>query len=213
MFRNLSSTLAATNATKADAKKSMSPSLRADIYSAMDQVKSWLMGGVGGGQAGDGVSFGPILSTIQKHFPDTKIGLDSVGQAEGEAAIVVGGVTNMIMEMSKWDGMASGMAMRTWVEALAEAYGRIPSKSTSGRKDMVARGITRGVNQSTDISLMTREFAARIQIISLLKTGECAPGKAAKMMTELPISVSSRIYGSGSEEARQGEALWSSKFI
>ncbi|KAH7929560.1 hypothetical protein BV22DRAFT_1102367 [Leucogyrophana mollusca] len=199
MFRNLSSTLAAVNANgaKADDKKSMSPSLRSDIYSIVDQAKPWLIGGMGG-QAGDGVSYQSIVTTIQKHFAQTKVGLDSVGNAEGETSIVVAGITNMILEMSKWDGMAGGMAMRTWVDALSEAHGRISggaSGTRGNRKEQVGRGITRGINQLTDVTLMTREFAARIQIISLLK------------------SVNTKIHGAGSDEARQGEALWSSKFI
>jgi len=193
MFTNLRSTLAGANST--EAKKVINPTLRSDIYSAIDNSKSWIIGGLGGGQAGDGVSVGPIVKTIQKHFPDVKIGMDSMGHADGEVAIVVGGIVNMILEMSKWDAMAAAMAMRTWVETLTEAYGRVPNTRPGGRKDLVARGITKGVNHNADVSLMTREFAARIQIISLLKT------------------VSSKIHGVGSDEARQGEALWSSKFI
>jgi hypothetical protein len=41
-----------------------------------------------------------------------------------------------------------------------------------GRKEMVGNGIVKGVNEMTDVSPLTREFAPRIQIISLLKTGE-----------------------------------------
>lgn len=116
MFTNLRNTLAAANST--EAKKVMSPTLRSDIYSAIDNSKSWIIGGLGGGQAGDGVSVGPIVTTIQRHFPNVKIGMDSMGQADGEVAIVVGGIVNMILEMSKWDAMAAAMAMRTWVETL-----------------------------------------------------------------------------------------------
>lgn len=154
MFRNLSRQLAAAATTgDAEAKKVMSPNLRSDIYSAVDQAKSWVIGGLGGGQAGDGVSYGAMLSAIQKHFPDTKLGLESVGQAEGEVAVIVGGITNMIMEFSKWESMSGGMAMRTWVDSLIEAHGRV---SAGTRKDAIARGITRGINQNTDVTLMTR---------------------------------------------------------
>ncbi|KAF9461829.1 hypothetical protein BDZ94DRAFT_1262718 [Collybia nuda] len=193
MFRNLSSQLAAAaTGSNAEAKKVMSPNLRSDIYSAIDQAKSWIIGGLGGGQAGDGVSYGAILSTIQKHFPEAKLGLESVGHAEGEVAVIVGGITNMTMEFSKWESMSGGMAMRTWVDGLVEAHGRVAPGS---RKDSIAKGITRGINQNTDVTLMTKDFTAKIQIISCLKT------------------VSTRIYGPGSDEARQGEAVWSSKFI
>jgi len=44
MFRNLSSTLAAANAVNgAKTENSMSPNLRSDIYTAMDEVKPWLI--------------------------------------------------------------------------------------------------------------------------------------------------------------------------
>lgn len=204
MFSSLSSALAASASSspqgKSD-KKSISPSLRTDIYNTIDQAKPWLIG-ASPRQAGDGVSYQPILSLIQSHFPELKVGLDAARNVEHESAVIVAGITNMILEMSKWDGMAGAMAMRTWVDALGDAHGKIsisgaPSTGAKGasRKDQVGRGITRGINQLTDVTLMTREFAARIQIISLLK------------------SVNTKIHGAGSDEARQGEALWSSKFI
>ncbi|KAF8883297.1 Neutral/alkaline non-lysosomal ceramidase-domain-containing protein [Infundibulicybe gibba] len=168
MFRNLATQLTA-GGNDADAKKVMSPSLRSDIYGAIDQVKTWLAGGRGGGQAGDGVSYGPMLATIQKHFPQSKMGLEYIGHADHEVSIIVGGVTNMILEMSKWESMAGGMAMRTWVEALVDAHGKVKAGPT---KEAIARGITRGINQNTDVTLMTREFTAKIQIISALKTGK-----------------------------------------
>ncbi|KIK93882.1 hypothetical protein PAXRUDRAFT_828534 [Paxillus rubicundulus Ve08.2h10] len=177
MFKNWQMTLETASGAKADAK-TMSPTLRTDIYSSVDQAKPWLIGGglgAGGRQAGDGVSFQPILTTIQKHFPDMKLGLESVGNVEAEVAVIVAGVTNMALEMSKWDGMAGGMTMRTWVNTLSDAHGKIPASpdARGNRKDQVGRGITRGINQLTDVTLMTREFAARIQIISLLKSGKC----------------------------------------
>ncbi|KAJ7766200.1 hypothetical protein B0H16DRAFT_1309503 [Mycena metata] len=189
MFRQLSNQLAAAAKTT-DVPKAMAPTLRTDIYTAMDQTKSWLVGTAG--QAGDGMSFGSVLATIQKHFPDTKIGLEHIGSAENEVQNIVCGVTNMILEMSKWEGMAGGMAMRTWSDALVEAYGRIP---TGSRKQSVAKGIVSGISQKTDIALMTKEFTAKIQIISSLK------------------SVCSRIYGAGSADARQAEAVLSSRLI
>jgi len=190
MFRNLSSQIAAAATGNADAKKTMSPTLRADIYSAVDQAKSWITGKLG--QAGDGVSYGAILSTIQKHFPEVKLGLESVGNAESEVAVIVGGITNMVLEYSKWESMSGGMAMRTWVDGLVDAHGKVAAGS---KRDMISKGITRGINQNTDVSLMTSDFTSRIQIMSCLRT------------------VNSRIYGSGTDEARQGEAVWSSKFI
>ncbi|KAF9058680.1 hypothetical protein BDP27DRAFT_1432408 [Rhodocollybia butyracea] len=185
MFRGLTQ-LAGTTADK----KSISPSLRSDIYTAIDQFKAWINGGLG--QAGDGVSYTSVLNTIQKHFPNAKIGLESLGQTEVEVAVVVGGVTNMILEMSKWEALGGGMAMRTWVDNLGNVYASIPP---STKKETIGRGIVRGLNQNTDYSLMTREFTAKIQIISCLK------------------SLFPKIYGAGSEQTRQAEAMLSSKLI
>ncbi|EFI28076.1 hypothetical protein CC1G_14102 [Coprinopsis cinerea okayama7 len=191
MFRNLANQIA-NGGKDADAKKTMSPTLRSDLYDAMDKTKSWLSGGLGGGQAGDGVSYGPILTLIQKHFPNLKLGLELIGHAEHEVSAIVGGVTDMALELSKWEPMAGGMAVRTWADALVEGHKR----ATAGtRKDIIAKGITRGLNYNTNVALMTPEFTAKIQIISCLK------------------SVSSKLYGAGSDEARQSEAIWSSKFM
>ncbi|KIK60283.1 hypothetical protein GYMLUDRAFT_244308 [Collybiopsis luxurians FD-317 M1] len=164
--------------------------LRSDIYTAVDQCKVWMNGGHG--QVGDGVSYASVLSTIQKHFPNAKIGLEALGQTEVEVAVVVGGITNMILEMSKWESLAGGMAMRTWVDTLANMYTAVPQSS---KKEAISRGILRGINQNTDYALMTKDFTARIQVVSSLK------------------SLFPKIYGTGSEEARQAEALLSSKLI
>jgi len=159
-------------ATKsANTKKVLSPALRPDIYTLVDQTKSWMIGHGGSsnaGQPGDGLSYKSLFSTIQKHFPNTpqKPGMELHSQAEGEIAIVVGGVTNMILELSKWEGMAAGMAMRTWVDGLVEAHSKASQKTT------IAQGVSRGLGQFTDASLLTKDFTTRIQIISCLKTGE-----------------------------------------
>ncbi|KAJ7208837.1 hypothetical protein GGX14DRAFT_110097 [Mycena pura] len=190
MFRQLSNQLAAA-AKSTEQPKAMAPTLRTDIYAAIDQAKAWLVGG-GLGQAGDGVSYSSILEPIQKHFPAVKMGLEKIGSAENEASVVVCGVTNMILEMSRWEGMASGMAMRTWADSLVEAHGRLPG---GARRDGIAKGIVRGISQNADITLMTKEFTAKIQIMSSLK------------------SVCSGIYGAGNPEARQAEAVLNSRFI
>ncbi|KAG6816656.1 hypothetical protein H0H87_004299 [Tephrocybe sp. NHM501043] len=167
MFRNFSSQIAAAAVSKDDSKKVMSPTLRSDVYKVVDQAKVWISGTRG--QAGDGVSYGALLSTIQKHFPEVKLGLESVGHAEHEVALIVGGITNMIMEYSMWDSMSGGLAMRTWVDSLIGAYGKA---ATGQKKDAIAKGITRGINHNTDVNLMTKDFTARIQIISALKSSE-----------------------------------------
>ncbi|KAG6849608.1 hypothetical protein H0H93_006965 [Arthromyces matolae] len=189
--RILSNQIAAAANLDGDKKKKvMSPTLRSDIYTTIDQTKSWITGVRG--KPGDGVSYGTILSIIQKHFPDSRLKLESVEQADNEVALIVGGITNMIMEYSMWESMSGGMAMRTWVDTLVGAHGKAAREEN---KDAIAKGITRGINHNTDVGLMTKDFTARIQMISALK------------------SVSAKIYGSGTDEARQSEAVWSSKFI
>ncbi|KAF9525004.1 hypothetical protein CPB83DRAFT_860391 [Crepidotus variabilis] len=191
MFGNFTSRL--TNSNSSTEKKVLSPTLRPDIYSLVDQTKIWLLSDSTAGQPGDGVTYGPLLTVIQKHIPSVKKpGLEAFGQVEGEVAVIVGGITSMILELSRWEGLSSGMAMRTWVDGLVDAHSKA---TTATRKDAIAKGITHGLNRFTDASLLTKDFTTRIQVISCLKT------------------VSSRIYGAGTEEARQSEAMWSSKFI
>jgi len=193
MFRNFANQLTAAAGTNGGAKKVPSPTLRSDIYSLVDKTPGWMAGGQSGGQAGDGVSYDALLALIQKHIPETKkLGLEFFGQLDSEIAIVVGGVTNLILELSRWENMSAGMAMRTWVDSLVDGYFKASSES---RKDLIAKGIMRGLNRYTDATLLTKDLTTRIQIITCLKT------------------VSSRIYGPGTDEARQNEAMWSSKFI
>ncbi|TFK68461.1 hypothetical protein BDN72DRAFT_821154 [Pluteus cervinus] len=187
MFRDLLSSV-----TSGAENKSLPPTLRSDIYDAVDQVKAWTIGALGSGKAGDGVSYNRVLTIIQNHLPNTTLGLESIGSTENELSVIVGGVTNMILELSKWEGMAAGMAMNTWIDALVEAHARVEPGS---RRDSVAKGITKGINDYTDVTLVPKEFTVKIGIISTLK------------------NVGSRIYGAGSSEARSGEAVWSSKFL
>jgi len=180
MFRNLASQLT-TGTSSSDKKKALSPTLRPDIYTLIDKTQAWIVGGgqSGHGQAGDGVSYNALLTPIQKHLPEqTKpLGvLESFGQLDSEIGVIVGGITNLILELSKWEGMSSGMAMRTWVDTLVDGYFRASSEA---RKELIAKGILRGLNQYTDATLLTKDFTTRIQIITCLKT------------------VSSRIYGQG----------------
>ncbi|KAF5388706.1 hypothetical protein D9757_004869 [Collybiopsis confluens] len=184
MFQNWMQPPAVSSSSE---KKSIAPTLRSDVYTAIEQCKVWMSGAAG--QVGDGVSYTSVLKTIQKHFAKAKIGL---AQTEAEVAVVIGGITNMILEMSKWEALAGGMAMRTWVDTIAKVHAAIPQGT---KKDAVVRGIMRGINQNTDYLLLTKDFTARIQIISCLK------------------SLFPKLYGAGSEETRQAEALLSSKLL
>jgi len=196
MFGNFATQLTAAAGGNDRAKKAPSPTLRSDIYTLVDKTPGWMAGGESGGQAGDGVSYGALLALVQKHLPETKkLGLEFFGQLESEIAIIVGGVTNLILELSRWEDMSAGMAMRTWVDALVDGYFKANTTTSESRKDLIAKGIMRGFNQYADATLLTKDLTTRIQIITCLKT------------------VSSRIYGPGTDEARQNEAIWSSKFI
>ena len=161
MFRQLGNQL-----TSRSDSKVLSPALRPDIYKLVDETKAWLTNPsiAGTSQPGDGVSYEALLTIIQRHFPNTKKP-SLLSQAEGEIAVIVGGITNMILELSKWEGMSAGMAMRTWVDSLADAHSQVAAIP-------VAKGVSQGLSQFTDASLLTKDFTTRIQIISCLKTGE-----------------------------------------
>jgi hypothetical protein len=202
MFRGLANSLTQA-VTEGDAeKKTLSPSLRPDIYNLIDLCKTWIAGQPGSrsGQAGDGSSFSPMLETISKHLPDMQRSLTREAysaQAEGEIAAVVGGVTSLILLLSSFEGqgLTAGMAARTWADALVEVCKRTQAAGPEARGKATAKGIVRGLTQITDTTLLTKDFTTRIGIISTLKT------------------VSSRIHGAGTDEARQADALWSSKFM
>ena len=221
MFRNFASQLTAAAGANDRSKKVPSPTLRSDIYSLVDKIPGWIAGGGNqsgaAGQAGDGVSYTALLALIQKHIPDTKkLGLEFFGQLDSEIAIIVGGVTNLILELSRWEHMSAGMAMRTWVDCLVDGYFKASNES---RKDLIAKGIMRGLNGYTDATLLTKDLTTRIQIITCLKTGEptrfdsVTPFFGQSSDLSILLLVSSRIYGPGTDEARQNEAIWSSKFI
>ena len=91
------------------------------------------------------------------------------GQLDSEIAIIVGGVTNLILELSRWEQMSAGMAMRTWVDSLVDGCFKASSES---KKDLVGKGIMRGLNRYTDATLLTKDLTTRIQIITCLKSGE-----------------------------------------
>ena len=221
MFRNFASQLTAAAGANDRSKKVPSPTLRSDIYSLVDKIPGWIAGGGNqsgaAGQAGDGVSYTALLALIQKHIPDTKkLGLEFFGQLDSEIAIIVGGVTNLILELSRWEHMSAGMAMRTWVDCLVDGYFKASNES---RKELIAKGIMRGLNGYTDATLLTKDLTTRIQIITCLKTGEptrfdsVTPFFGQSSDLSILLLVSSRIYGPGTDEARQNEAIWSSKFI
>ncbi|KAH7103385.1 hypothetical protein BKA62DRAFT_696783 [Auriculariales sp. MPI-PUGE-AT-0066] len=105
-----------------------------------------------------------------------------------EIPIAVGGVTNLVLALSRSDSMAGVLAARAWTDALTQA-------NTKSRSDAWRRGIVDGINQRADMSLLTTEFGPRLQVIHILKT------------------VAATLFGRGSEQARQSDAFWSTKVV
>jgi hypothetical protein len=65
--------------------------------------------------------------------------------------------------------MMSEVVMKTWVNALEESYIRATAADHE-RSDVIRKAISKGV-EMTDIALITKEFAVRLQLVSLLKNG------------------------------------------
>jgi hypothetical protein len=134
----------------------------------------------------------PVKSVVVNDNQDA-LPFMHVALACEEIPVVVGGVTNMVFALSKVDGVAGSMAARTWVDALGEAY-RVrheASKRAGGDDDQakekleaLAQGIVKGVGQFADVTMLTREFGPRVQIMSLIKSGECIDD-LLKNMTEV----------------------------
>lgn len=78
----------------------------------------------------------------------------------------------MIFELSKWEGMSAVMAMKTWVEALKSSFENVKKSGKEERERSMGEGIVYGVNHLTDPTLITKEFAPRVQIFSSLKHGQ-----------------------------------------
>ncbi|EJD53617.1 hypothetical protein AURDEDRAFT_180057 [Auricularia subglabra TFB-10046 SS5] len=201
---------------------SPSGTLRTDTYAAIDTAKNWL----NSDQPGDGMSLNAILKLVAQHTtvpsstgsiraspaaasPQAKEG-ESVSTAPPKAPevgakssglsfmhvaipaeeipVTIGGVTNLVLALGRADGMAGVLAARAWVDTLA-------STNNKQRSDEWRRAILAGINQMADMSLLTSEFGPRLQMISILK------------------SVAASLYGRGSEQARQSDALWSTKVV
>lgn len=138
--------------------------LREDMYKAINAAQPWLASTM----PGDGISFRPILDHIIPHFPKTTIQF-----AAEEIPIIVGAITNMVLELSKLDGMQGVIAMRTWTDALGASLKVWNAKGADEhRRDVIREGVMKGINVLTDHMLLTREFAARLQMIGYLKGGK-----------------------------------------
>jgi hypothetical protein len=53
---------------------------------------------------------------------------------------------------------------------LEEVYGRAAAANAGSRTEWIRKGISMGVEMA-DATLMTKEFAARLQLVSSLKNG------------------------------------------
>ena len=67
--------------------------------------------------------------------------------------------------------MMSGVAMKTWVDTLSEAHAKAAATNEGSRTESIRKGISEGV-EMTNAALLTKEFAVRLQLISLLKNGQ-----------------------------------------
>lgn len=91
-------------------------------------------------------------------------------------------------DLSPRDGMMSGVAMKTWADTLEEACKRAAAIGQGSRADLIRKGISRGVEMG-DTTLLTKEFAVRLQLISLLKNGQLC---AAVWLDQVPRDLTSQ---------------------
>ena len=112
--------------------------------------------------------------------------------------------------------MPGAMALASWSEKLVDAYQRT---ADLGRKQELGEGIVRGLTERAEPSLATREFTAKVQIVGALRNGECFFFRTDRRFCVLVYSfcllgtVNAAIYGKGSTEARNADAILGSKFI
>jgi hypothetical protein len=135
--------------------------LRTDIYKCISSASDWLSS-----NAGDGLSYRPIFEIVTHYFPLTTINLP--GSVSEEVPPIVGAICNMILEYGKKEGMAGAMAMESWVNKLIKVI-----EGPRGKE--VGEAIALGVNQKCDASLVTKEFAPKVQMIKNLKKSGFLP--------------------------------------
>ncbi|PVG04576.1 hypothetical protein CPB86DRAFT_777859 [Serendipita vermifera] len=160
--------------------------LRADIYTGIDSLSLW----ISSGKAENGIDYRSILALVDKHFPGTQI-----NRCTDEVPVLVGGLTNMILEYSKTEGLPAAMALRTFMDKLISALNALDGSEDKQKKTSVGEGIARGFTQVADPALATREFTPRVQIVGSFK------------------NLAAAIYGKGSAEARNADVVWASRFI
>jgi len=116
----------------------------------------------------------------------------------------------MIFEYSKADAIPGSMALRTFTERLTSALAAFPGEEQA--RKVIGSRVVQGFTQVADPALATREFAPRVQIVGALKSREWLSRNERAPNSPL-IVVTTAVYGRGSAEARNADALWSSKFI
>lgn len=105
-----------------------------------------------------------MQTLVEKHFPGTEI-----NRCTDEVPVLVGGLTNMIFEYSKTEGLPGAMALRTFTERMVDAWKKVESDES---RQSISRGIVRGINEFADPGLATKEFAPRVQIMGSLRNCE-----------------------------------------
>lgn len=103
------------------------------------------------------------------------------------------------------------MALSSWCDKLVDAYQRTADLK---KKRALGDGIVMGLTEKSEPSLATREFTAKVQIVGTLRNGEPAQLITVCSYTHCILGVvNAVIYGKGSAEARNADAILGSKFI
>jgi len=194
MWNQFASALAGSTSTdvaKKDdkGKTTTSPTvLREDLYKATQAAERWLNTST----PGDSFTYRPVFNIVKPHYPDLEI---AFGSGAEEVSILVGAITNMALELGGMDTYGGVIALRSWVDALDGVIRSWKAKGETSVGTRICEGIVQGVNIRADPTYISKEFAARVQIVNILKT------------------VATSVYGPGSPLTRQSDALWGSRLM
>lgn len=139
--------------------------LREDLYKATQAAERWLNTST----PGDSFSYRPVFNILKPHYPDLEI---AFGSGAEEVSIIVGAITNLALELGGMDTYGGVVALRSWVDVLDAVIRNWKARGESSVGTRICEGIVQGVNTHADPTYISKEFAARVQIVNILKTGE-----------------------------------------
>lgn len=136
-----------------------------------------------------------------------------------EVYLSSGGMLELIacLRLRLLDGYAGVVVMRSWIDVLEGVIKGWKAKGDNAAGNRIMEAIVQGVNYRTDTTLLAKDIAPRVQIIGIVKNGACCD-LSVLVFIDVVLNlglylVALAVYGPGTAETKQSDALWGSKLI